>query len=478
VSRLASLQEIAARVPSGAYIAVGGFQLNRAPMALLGALVEAGVDALHVVSAPNALALDFLASHGRLRTVDTGFIGFQYEDGFVVAPALREAVARGVIELRQDDVYDTIRALRASANGGAATRPEATLLHAQRADRAGNLFLADPHADIVLAEAGKTVLATAEEIVDHIELPTIPAEKVAMVALCEGGAAPTSCFGFYGRDPEGIRRQIRVEPASTSAEPSTSIDRYVVFLARQVRDGEVVVTGLASALAMIAIQLARRTHAPSMRYINCVGAVNPGGRAALATSVDPELLAACETTITLPEIFDLARDGGVDTMFFGAAQIDREARINLSRIGPAQNPKVRLPGPAGSPSMRSYVRRVIVTVPRQTSRTLVRHIDVVTSVASERNQETVLVTDLAVWNLVDGHLEPTSLHAGVGTADLIAHTGFTFDSGPRPHTAEPTAAELDALEHIDPEGTRYRLLGSKPSYQKAPQQPEKHLHER
>ena len=38
---------------------------------------------------------------------------------------------------------------------------------------------------------------------------------------------------------------------------------------------------LASAVAMLAIELARRTHAPGLTYINCIGAVNPRIDAAL-----------------------------------------------------------------------------------------------------------------------------------------------------------------------------------------------------
>jgi glutaconate CoA-transferase subunit B len=220
---------------------------------------------------------------------------------------------------------------------------------------------------------------------------------------------------------------------------------------------------LASATATLAIELARATHAPAARYINCVGAVNVRQARAVATSVEPELLYHCDDTIDLPEIFDLARDGGVDAMFFGAAQIDARGNINLTRIGPAARPKVRFAGPAGSPSMRSYVRRVLVSVPRQSPRNLVERVDTTTSTPGERNQETVLVTDLAIWHLQEGTFVPQSRAPGIDMERLSSHTGFSVTGAAPRLTLAPTEVELGALRRIDPAGLRYRLLAAKPS---------------
>jgi glutaconate CoA-transferase subunit B len=213
---------------------------------------------------------------------------------------------------------------------------------------------------------------------------------------------------------------------------------------------------------MLAIELARRTHAPSLRYINCVGAVDPRLRTALPVSVDAELLADCAATITLPELFDLAAAGAIDTMFFGAAQIDAGGAINLTRIGPRDGKAIKLPGPAGSPSMRSLVRRAVITVPRQSRRTFVAEVDVPTSVPSPTNLDTVVITDLATWALEGGALQPRSLHPGVSRARLAEATGFGFAPASLPTTMPPREAELDALAGLDPDGLRHRLLDKKP----------------
>jgi len=505
MSKIIDLHALSAAVPPGATIAIGGFQLNRVPVALLKSIVARGLTGLECVSAPNPLALQILAAAGCIRAAECGFVGFQYEDGFVIAPAVRRALATGELRLRQPDVYDTIESLRAAAGNGE-PRADFALLHAQRADRHGNLQIDDPYIDVELAHASGAVLATTEVIVDEIEAPTIVAAKVQGIAVVKNGAAPTSCFGYYPRDAAGVRDHVGVtvpEPngpavgdtgtpvvagsGSVTAVEATAVaareagtpgareaiadgreefraaDELLVCMARQVNDGEVIVTGLASAVPMLAIELARRTHAPRLTYINCIGAVNPRIDAVLPTSVEADLRRHCDRIIELPDLFDLARDGGVDAMFFGAGQVDARGNINLSHIGPASNPKVRFAGPAGSPSMRSYVRRVLITVPRQLPRNLVARVDAVTSAAAERNEETVLVTDAAIWHLGLSGFEPASLHEGVTPDDLSGRTGFEFVHGSPSVTAPPSETELAALHSIDAAGLRYRLLAAKTS---------------
>jgi glutaconate CoA-transferase subunit B len=475
MSKLTDIQSLAAAVPSGATIAVGGFQLSRVPVALLQAIAAGGTRRVHTVSAPNPFALEILAASGVLATADCGFIGFQYEDGFVIPPALRRGLATATIVLQQRDVYDTIRALRAAAES-AEPIADFALLHAQRADAEGNLAMDDPYADVQLAGGSASVLATAETLVERIAQPTIGAARVGGVALVERGASPTACFGHYPRDVAGIRAQLgdAVTPVAVAGAPAPDgADAFIVNMARQVRDGEVIVTGLASATASLAIELARATHAPAARYINCVGAVNVRPAGAVVTSVEPELLYHCDETIDLPQIFDLARDGGVDAMFFGAAQIDVQGNINLTRIGPAAHPKVRFAGPAGSSSMRSYVRRVLVSVPRQSPRNLVERVDTTTSAPGERNEETVLVTDMAVWRLQEGNFIPHSRAPGIDIERLSSDTGFSIAGADPAPTPPPTEVELGALRHLDPAGIRYRLLPARPSFRSTSKSSEK-----
>jgi glutaconate CoA-transferase subunit A len=86
-----------------------------------------------------------------------------------------------------------------------AMNPDVTLLHAQRADRAGNVAIHGiVGAQREAALAATTLLVTVEEIVD--ELPpmlnaiVLPHFVVTAVACVPGGAWPSYAHGHYARD--------------------------------------------------------------------------------------------------------------------------------------------------------------------------------------------------------------------------------------------------------------------------------------
>ncbi len=525
MSAWTTLEAAVASIPDGALLGLGGFQLNRAPMALVMEIVRQGKRRLRVVSVPNALPLDLLTGAGLVAEAEFGFLGFQYEGGFAVAPNVRRAVERGTIAWKERDVYEIVQGLRAAALGlpflpapGAegsgyaranrtptvkdpatgeemlvapALRPEVTLLHAQEADREGNLAIADPYADDLLARASGRVIATVERIVERIERPTIPAGRVTALTEAPLGAFPTSCHGHYGwskahlttylalasegRTGDYVDRYLRAgRPAFLEAiareadgpeagretsgpERLAAVDRLVIGMARAIEDGDVVTTGVASALPMLAVALAKATRAPRAIYINCVGAVDPPLAAAAWSSVDPRLLDGCRDRVALPELFDIARQGRIDLMYFGAAQADAEGCLNLTCIGDYARPKVKLPGPAGSSAMRPFVRKVVVLLPRHSTKTLVPRVDFATSVPSRRNEATIVVTDLAILRLQGGRLRLVSRHPGITPEALGAATGFRLEGDRETTTAEPTDAEREALRRLDPGGIRHRL---------------------
>ena len=86
-----------------------------------------------------------------------------------------------------------------------AINPDVTILHAQRADRAGNISLHGiVGAQKEAALAAKILLVTVEEIID--ELPpamngiVLPHWLVSAVVHCPGGAYPSYAQGCYARD--------------------------------------------------------------------------------------------------------------------------------------------------------------------------------------------------------------------------------------------------------------------------------------
>jgi glutaconate CoA-transferase subunit A len=86
-----------------------------------------------------------------------------------------------------------------------ALNPDVTILHAQKADRQGNVLLRGiVGAQKEAALAARTLVVTVEEIVDDLEAPmnaiVLPAWVVTAIACVPGGAYPSYAQGYYSRD--------------------------------------------------------------------------------------------------------------------------------------------------------------------------------------------------------------------------------------------------------------------------------------
>ncbi len=86
-----------------------------------------------------------------------------------------------------------------------AIRPDVTVIHAQKADRRGNVLLwGILGVQKEAAMAAKRVIVTVEEIVDSLDAPPnaciLPRVVVNAVCLQPGGAFPSYAHGYYARD--------------------------------------------------------------------------------------------------------------------------------------------------------------------------------------------------------------------------------------------------------------------------------------
>lgn len=87
-----------------------------------------------------------------------------------------------------------------------AIRPDLAIVHAQRADREGNVLIegiTGVQKEVVLA--ARQALVTVEEIVDELHAPSpnstiLPHWTVSAVAAVPGGAHPSYAHGYYKRD--------------------------------------------------------------------------------------------------------------------------------------------------------------------------------------------------------------------------------------------------------------------------------------
>ncbi|UCG03369.1 MAG: hypothetical protein JSW11_05130 [Candidatus Heimdallarchaeota archaeon] len=245
------------------------------------------------------------------------------------------------------------------------------------------------------------------------------------------------------------------------------IDQITVSLAREIKDNESCYTGIAIPLAVVAIQLARMTHAPNLDFIY-------GGY-----WISPDLDVDLFSIMTDVELFELsipkARGfsklismynywgGPKATLDFGIlrpGQIDQYGNINNSIIGKdLNNPKVRLPGGAAVGDICNACHRVLAYVPRHDTRTFVEKVDFITARgASPRWRKemaldvyqgiTTIFTDLAVLDFQtdDGRMRLRSIHETSSLEEVIENTGFSLIiPDPVPNTLPPTENELEVL---------------------------------
>jgi glutaconate CoA-transferase subunit A len=87
-----------------------------------------------------------------------------------------------------------------------ALRPDVGIVHAQRADRSGNVLIegiVGVQKEVVLAS--RRAIVTVEEIVDDLRPPSpnsvvLPCWTITAVVAAPGGARPSYAYGYYTRD--------------------------------------------------------------------------------------------------------------------------------------------------------------------------------------------------------------------------------------------------------------------------------------
>ena len=232
MNKVTSLAEAATLVQSGQVLSLGGMTLYRRPVAFV-------LELLRQPSPPRDLTLlcftcgfesDLLVGAGLARRVRACYFGFE---SFGLAPMFTEAANAGEIEIVEESEASLSFGLRATLAGIGfmpgrgwmgtdmfslrpdvktiidpytgeelaafpALKPDVAVLHALRADRAGNASLGQNLAvDPELALAATTVIITAEEVVDRLDEADIVAPLVTAVVHAPRGAWPTSCHPLY-----------------------------------------------------------------------------------------------------------------------------------------------------------------------------------------------------------------------------------------------------------------------------------------
>jgi len=97
-----------------------------------------------------------------------------------------------------------------------AIEPDVAIVHAQKADKYGNVRIEGPfYEDVIKAKAAKKVVVTVEEIISNEEFrkmpeaTTIPHFLVDAVVEAPKGAYPASCFNYYDADYGHIQEYMK-----------------------------------------------------------------------------------------------------------------------------------------------------------------------------------------------------------------------------------------------------------------------------
>ena len=127
------------------------------------------------------------------------------------AAGLPLAILRGYLGAGLADVNPNIRSITCPFTGERlaavpALRPDVTFIHAQKADRAGNVLIEGiigVQKEAVLA-ASRSAVATVEEIVDDLDVGpnacVLPSWTLDAIVEVPGGAHPSYTHGYYERD--------------------------------------------------------------------------------------------------------------------------------------------------------------------------------------------------------------------------------------------------------------------------------------
>ncbi len=271
-------------VPDGAHISIGGFTINRNPMAAVYEIIRQKKTGLHLYVHSNGQGADELigaecvarleiayGGSGRFaptcirfkKAVESGRI--QVEDysnyhmtlrftaGAMGVPFLptRSGLGTDIVnkwgfseKMREDDPRlpdQKLHVIDNPFNGWADTEkvvlvpainPDVTIIHVQKADPQGTTRIEGlPFADIVQAKAARHLIVTCEELAspgslrEDADRNQIPFFCVDAVVHMPFGAYPTACYRVYDYDPVFLN-QYR-ERAQTESSYQTYLEEMI-----------------------------------------------------------------------------------------------------------------------------------------------------------------------------------------------------------------------------------------------------------
>jgi len=239
-SKIVSLADLAARIPDGASVALGGSFLHRGPFALVRELIRQGKRNLEILKQSPGYDIDILCRAGVADRARVGIVAM--EGNFGMAPWYRKAVEQGKLKLEEHACATLTAGMRAAAfgvpfqpvgglhgsdlpalNGWVKLpdpygsnedtwvipriRPDFAVIHVAEATASGDArTFGTPNWDHIMTRSAGRVLIVAEKLVEEEvfaqqpELTLVPRLLTEAVAIVPNGAWPGSCWPLYEVD--------------------------------------------------------------------------------------------------------------------------------------------------------------------------------------------------------------------------------------------------------------------------------------
>ncbi|MEK6925700.1 MAG: CoA-transferase [Nanoarchaeota archaeon] len=235
--KFTDLSEVSNIIKSNSIVAIGGFTINRKPLAIIKEIANSNIAGLHLYLLAGSLEVDYLVEKSKVKKISAAYVGYEglgsskitrnaVETGKVYFEDLTEIlyyfrlkagaenipffltdsiVNTDIIKINSacEKVSDSMGKVKCKINS---INPDFCIIHAQKADRYGNVFINEPDfSEKEMARASKIRIFSVEEIGElKSEEITISKEFVDYIIISKKGAYPTGCKGHYEPDIKEI----------------------------------------------------------------------------------------------------------------------------------------------------------------------------------------------------------------------------------------------------------------------------------
>ena len=252
-----------------------------------------------------------------------------------------------------------------------------------------------------------------------------------------------------------------------SSKDYTIDEMITVLMAREVRNDDVMIVGVATPCVWAAFTLAKMTHAPNAIYHYIMGntfVFEPRQVSLLYLEMNTARAYRFQNSgeCTLES---LPSDKLTTIEFFRPAQVDQYGNTNNICIGDWNKPKIRLPGCAGIADFSMfYARGSFLYTPRHDLRTFVptEKLDFISGVGFPEGKPSIcggagpqcMISNLAYLDFDEKtkRMRLASIHPGVDIDNVKESTGFDLITPENvQETNPPTVKEINILrEKVDP----------------------------